>query len=208
MRMKLALVLVAACSGKTPATDDAASTIDGPPMVPCFADPEALPAPHCGQGTCSCCVSCPISGGLCFGSAAGISVGIGQCVASPVAGSLDMMIGSAAFSATQVAGAVVVGYIEVSGTTDTQSLTLALPATPGTYSCSDPSQAMQMTYVDPTGTYRNQAGRARPACTVTVTSVGEVDQRIEGTFSVTMTTGSATLDLTNGAFSVERVPYP
>jgi hypothetical protein len=205
--MKLALVLVAACSGKAASTHDAAST-DGSPMVPCFADPEALPAPHCGQGTCQCCVSCPIFDGLCFGPPAGISLGIGQCVASPVAGSVDMRIGSAAFSATQVAGAVVGGEIEVSGTTDTQALTLVLPAAPGTYSCSDPSQAMQMTYVDPTGTYRNQAGRARPVCTATVTSVGEIGQRIEGTFSVTLTAGSATLELTNGAFSVERVPFP
>jgi hypothetical protein len=207
MRLAVGMVVVAACSGKTPAAHDAASTVDSP-LIPCFADPEALPAPHCGQGQCACCVSCPISDGLCFGEAFKISLGIGECVASPVAGSLDMMIGSAAFSATEVAGAVVDEDIEVSGTTDTQALTLVLPATPGTYSCSDPDQAMQMTYVDPTGTYRNQAGDARPACTATVTSVGAVGQRIEGTFSVTVTAGSTTLDLTSGAFSVERVPFP
>jgi hypothetical protein len=210
MKVVVAVVLVAACSGKSPPTQDTThdASSDSPPIGPCVA-PEALPPPHCGTGAgCSCCASCSISGELCFGAVTSVAVGIGQCVASPVPGSVDMTAGAATFSATRTAAAVVDAYVEVSAQTDTQTLVLAVPGAPGTYSCSDPGSPIEIAFFS-TASYANRPSNgARPACTVTVTSVGAVGERIEGTFSATVTSGTTMLDLTNGVFSVERVAYP
>ena len=99
MKVVVAVVLVAACSGTSPpghSTTDGASS-DGPPIDPCGAlplqaAPEALPPPHCGMGGCTCCTSCSISDGLCFGSVTSLSFGTGQCVASPVPGAVDVRV--------------------------------------------------------------------------------------------------------------------
>lgn len=210
MRVVVAVFLVAACSGTSPSNHiDAASNTDGPPIGPCVASPEALPPPHCGTGAgCSCCTSCSISEGLCFGPAPSVASGIGQCVASPVPGSVDMTVGAATFTATQSAGAVVDSYVEVSAQSATETLVLAVPSTPGTYSCADPGSAIQIAFFSTASYYNRPSNGTRPACAVTVTSVGDVGQAIEGTFSATVVSGSGTLDLTNGTFSVERVAYP
>jgi hypothetical protein len=49
----------------------------------------------------------------------------------------------------------------------------------------------------------------RPACSVTVTAIGEIGERIEGSFVVTLLDSKtqAITEITAGAFSVERVQY-
>lgn len=198
-RMKVAWVVVlVACSSKVATTYTGE---DASPIGPCGALPEALPPPHCGQGSCSCCAGCGLADGLCLGDPSTLSFGIGQCLATPAAGEVT----ASAFASDSVAAAVAGAYVEVSARTATRTLVLALPATPGTYACSDPGTAMQMILFDGGTRHDNTPGAGRPPCTVTVTAVGAIGQRAEGAFDVTFTGG---VELAGGAFSVERVAYP
>jgi hypothetical protein len=119
-----------------------------------------------------------------------------------------MMVDGTAFVADQVAAVVVGAYVEISARSVDQAIVLALPATPGDYSCADTMFAGQIAYYPDAATeFHNRLTQPRPACSASVVAVGSVGARIEGSFSATVT-GTTSLALTNGTFSVERIAFP
>jgi hypothetical protein len=178
----------------------------------------ALPAPRCGEGACSCCGSCDPSRELCFSDDWSVSLGYGHCYGSPAGGSMTATIGQTAFVASEVAAIANGSYFQVTGRlgatpqglADLRQLSIQAPATLGTTDCVA-TPVITVSYAEGETKLLYNAGRSmpRPACTVTVTAIGAVGERIEGTFAVTVLddTTKATLDITNGSFSVERVPY-
>jgi hypothetical protein len=191
----------------TPSDDDSSS---------CGATGGALPAPSCGEGACSCCGSCDPSRELCFSDDWSVSLGYGHCYGSPAGGSMTATVGSTAFVATEVAAIASGAYFQVTGRlgatpADLRQISIQAPATLGTTDCVA-TPVITVSYAEGETKLVYNAGRSmpRPACTVTVTALGAVGERIEGTFAVTVLddTTKATLDITGGTFSVERVPYP
>ena len=187
-------------------------TMDASPDNNCSGGGGGLPAPTCGEGSCGCCVSCSLKNGLCFGTAADFALGIGQCVAAPAAGTFQVTIGASTFVADRVAAIVNGAYLQVSARMTGQSLVLSLPATLGDGSCTSGAYVGSFAYYgDGASEFHNRPTSPRPGCTVNVGKIGNVGERIEGSFSVTVlesSTTPTTLDLTNGTFSVERVPFP
>jgi len=200
-------------SGDDPPADDDASDEDN---SSCGGAGGALPAPICGEGACSCCGSCDPSRELCFTDDWSISLGYGHCRHPGVGGSMTATIGGTDFAATEVAGIASGAYLQVSGLSGApngalRQMSIHAPATLGTTDCTA-TPVIAMSYAEGETSIRYNAGRSmpRPACSLTLTAIGEIGERIEGTFTVTVLDDAtkATLDITAGAFSVERVPYP
>lgn len=168
-----------------------------------------LPTPHCGQGFCSECVGCGVNTSLCFGAASRFSIGSGQCTASPAAGTFEVMVDGVAFVTDQAAAVMDGSYVEIVARSGDQAIALLLPAAPGTYDCGSAAFGGVVTYFRTAAAgFYNRLTMPRPACIVTVTGVGPVGGRIEGSFSATVTGSGASVQLTAGTFSVERVAYP
>jgi hypothetical protein len=194
-------------SDDTPSDDDSSQ---------CGGAGGALPAPYCGEGGCSCCGSCDPSRELCFTDDWSISLGYGHCRSGAVTGSMTATVGATDFAATEVAAIASGAYLQVSGRTGATNATLRqisihAPATLGTTDCVA-TPVIAISYAEGETSIRYNAGRSmpRPACSLTLTAIGEIGERIEGTFTVTVLDDAtkATFDITAGAFSVERVPYP
>ena len=200
----LLAIVAAGCAGPGPAAADAAPTDE------CVGG--GLPAPTCGSGPCSCCVGCSIKAGLCLGTAVQFALGVGQCVAAPAAGSFQVMIGGSAFVADQVAAIVDHAYLQVSARAAGRTVVLLLPNTLGDASCASGGYAGSFVYSpDGASEFRNRPGSPRPVCTVSLVKVGDVGERIEGSFSASVVESSAspaTVELTDGAFSVDRGAFP
>jgi hypothetical protein len=207
--------VLAACAGPPPVSggggggSDGGGSNDPSPEGSCGG---GLPTPTCGQGGCSCCVGCAQRDGLCFDPGWGFTLGVGECVAPPAAGTLQAMVGANAFVATEVAAAVDGAAMEISARTAGQTIAFVVPAAVGDYDCTAPATILSFAYYDATAEYRNRpAVDTRPACTVRVTNVGNVGERIEGSFAVTLALNAptpTTLEITAGMFSVQRVAYP
>jgi hypothetical protein len=211
-RVIAASAVLAACAG-TPVGGGGGGGGDGGD----HSSPEGscgggLPTPTCGEGRCGCCVGCSQRDGLCFDPGWGFAVGIGACVAASTAGTVDAMIGATAFAATESAAVVDGAAMEISARAAERTLAFVVPAAVGDYDCSAAATILSFAYYDATAEYRNRpALDTRPPCTVHVTSVGNVGERIEGSFAVTLARNAptaTTLDITAGTFSVQRVAYP
>jgi hypothetical protein len=179
----------------------------------------ALPAPLCGEGGCSCCGSCDPARELCMTADWSVGFGYGHCRATPADGTMTATVDQTAFVATEVAAIADGAYLQVSGqlgvTTGSlaglRQITIQAPAVLGTTDCVA-SPLIAISYAEGETSIRYNAGRSmpRPACSVTLTAIGEVGARIEGTFTVTVADDAtkATTDITAGTFSVERGVYP
>ena len=211
MRLWFGLLALAACStfGADAPTDapseDTEDTCRG----------GGLPPPTCGSGPCTCCTSCSQADGLCLDPGWGFELGIGRCRAQPAAGSLAMTIGATPFTAIDVAAGVDPrGMMEISARAGAASISFIVPATVGTYDCATSPYVMSLASYDGAGGhYRNRpTNGARPGCTIDITAIGAVGERIDGTFAATLLDQSALggpmLELTAGTFSVERGAYP
>jgi hypothetical protein len=210
----LALCHVAACdvTGVLEGTtnDDPSSEDD-----PCGNASGASPAPSCSEGACSCCGSCDPSRELCFTDDWSSSLGYGHCYGAPAGGTMTATVDGDAFVAAEVAAIASGAYLQVTGRIATTSaelrqISLFLPATLGAADCvstslaggsyahGEASEAWNMPRLDP-----------RPPCSVTLTAIGEVGERIEGTFSMTLLDSATqtTVEITDGTFSVERILY-
>jgi hypothetical protein len=125
-------------------------------------------------------------------------------------------IGSDTFTSDAVA-AIVYGNVEISARAGGRVLALAFPPTPGSYDCAA-GAIIGVGYFQqdadglPVLDYRSWLSGNPTACTVTVQTVGNVGERIDGSFAVTLYNwrladgGAATL-VANGTFSVERGAY-
>jgi hypothetical protein len=185
------------------------STTDDPSPGSCSGG--GLPTPTCGKGECGCCVGCSLKDGLCFGTGWRFVLGVGQCVAPPAAGTLQVDIGTSRFVAEQVAAIVDDAYLEISARVADRTLVLQLPAVLGDGSCATSTYLGEFAYYQGALELRNRpALPTRPDCTVSLTKVGNVGERIEGSFSATVATsaGPTTITLSNGTFSVERTAFP
>ena len=207
-RAWLFLVAIGACGGNgLPAHGDPPDAV----ADKCSGPGEGIPPPHCGEGPCSCCVSCGVGRGLCFGSAAQFTFGVGSCIAAPGAGTLTATVGGAAFVADHVAAVVTGAYVQVSALAGNRELVAMLPATIGTAACAASDYAGAFAYyqdIEGFGVeFHNRPTQPRSACTVKLTKVGGLGDRIEGSFSVTVD-GNTSLDVSNATFSVERVAFP
>jgi hypothetical protein len=123
------------------------------------------------------------------------------------------MVGASRFVAERVAAIGYGAYVEVSARSADQTLVLLLPSTLGDSSCAADGYPGSFAYYqgDATEFHNRPAPPARPGCTVSLVTVGNVGERIEGSFSATVLASSLTptaLQLTNGTFSVERVAFP
>lgn len=179
----------------------------------------ALPPPMCGEGGCSCCGSCDPARELCMTADWSIGFGYGHCYAGPAEGTLTATVGGTAFVAMEVAAIADGAYLQISGrlgvTTGSlanlRQITSQAPAVVGTTDCVA-SPVIAISYAEGERSIRYNAGRSmpRPACSLTLTAIGEVGQRIEGTFAVTVVDDAtpAMTDVTGGVFSVERGIYP
>lgn len=179
----------------------------------------ALPAPSCGAGTCSCCGSCDPARELCMTADWSIGLGYGHCYAAPAAGSLSASVDGTSFVATEVAAIADGAYLQVSGRIGTpgaplRQVTIQGPAVLGTTDCVA-TPLIAISYAEGETEIAHNAARLmpRPPCSLTVTAVGEIGGRIEGSFAVTLLElapqgTQGTVEITAGTFSVERVPYP
>lgn len=199
------VVFVAACTTGSVRGSDATSSPEqdqnpGP-------GPEALPPPHCGEGLCNACAGCGVGAGLCFGSQPWFALGVGTCVADSAAASITLTANGAAVALTEAAAAAPDAYVEISARSADHTLTFEVPATLGDATCSA-SYLGGFYYVDGGTIYQNRSVSTRGPCTVSLTTIGAVGERIEGSFTATVTAASgATVDLA-GTFSVTRVSYP
>lgn len=204
-RAWLFLVAIGACGG-----NGLPSHGDPPDAVAdkCSGPGEGIPPPHCGEGPCSCCVGCGVGQGLCFGTASQFTFGVGSCIAAPGAGTLTATVGGAAFVADHVAAVVTGSYVQVSAVAGNRELVAMLPATIGTAACAASDYAGAFAYYQDIGVeFHNRPTQPRSACTVKLTKIGNLGDRIEGSFSVTVD-GNTSLDVGNATFSVERVAFP
>lgn len=180
-----------------------------------------LPPPPCGEGPCPCCVGCSVSKELCFAGGWEFEMGFGTCRSSPVDGSFDALIDGEPFVASDVAAIGTEGYVQINGrvvsAVDARQVSIQLPAQLGTFDCTGQSLAAFAYTVTSsassalvTDAWNQLRLSPRPACSYTLTAIGEVGERIEGTFAVTLVdrASSSQLELTAGTFSVERVPFP
>jgi hypothetical protein len=190
----------------TPSDDDS-SSCDGE---------GALPPPNCGEGACSCCGSCDVSRELCMTTDWSIGFGYGHCYPPRAKGSMAATIGVSPFVATEVAAVSNGSYIHVIGRIETtpdtlRQISIQSVATLGTTDCVA-TPVIEISYAEGETRISNNAPRLvpRPPCSVTLTSIGAVGERIEGSFSVTLLDRApqGTVDITGGTFSVERVAYP
>jgi hypothetical protein len=196
----LVLVPVLGCSGSGAVAPDASD-----PGGSCGG----LPPPACGQGTCACCVGCSRRDQLCFGDPGFFELGTGSCVAPGTQGTLQVTIAANAFAATQSGATISGADLEIVARNADQTVAMLAPATPGTYSCADASVVLSFAYYSASQEAHNRPTSPRPACTVTVQSVGNVGDQVTGTFSATLSDGAGNpIDLANGMFSVPRLPYP
>jgi hypothetical protein len=204
------LVIACAC-----ACGGSSGTIDAPgfPIDDAFGPGPGggLPPPACGAGACSDCAGCSVRNELCFGSAF-FAWGDGECTATGQPGSFQVDVAGALEVATETAAVVDGAQIEIAARSANDQFTVVLPAIPGNYNCTDPNFTGGFGYyTDPTSEFHNNALAARPPCTATVTMVGDVGGRIVGTFSATIVESAAmpaTIQLTNGTFSVTRIAFP
>lgn len=121
---------------------------------------------------------------------------------------LSATIGGAAFVADRVAAVVTGSYVQVSAIAGNRELVAMLPATIGTASCAASDYAGTFAYYQDIGVeFHNRVTTPRSACTVKLTKIGNLGERIEGSFSVTVD-GNTPLDVSNATFSVERVAFP
>jgi hypothetical protein len=216
---------------------DIAGVVDGTDEPPDDEDTSVetcagvSPAPYCGEGACSCCGSCDPRRELCFAAGWQLELGYGRCYSLPVAGSLTAMVGGVAFTANEVAAVASEGYMQIDGriesrlpVTDPQApidyeatqLTLQLPAQLGTFDCTDTSFALfaytQFDTIDgdQVEAWNQLSQMPRPPCSFSITAIGAVGERIEGTFAVTLVdrNTSTAVDIVDGTFSVERVLFP
>jgi hypothetical protein len=210
------LVLVGGC--------DVAGALGGGPSDDTSSDDDssecggASPAPSCDQGGCSCCGSCDPARELCFTADWSSSLGYGHCYGYPAGGTMTASIGQDAFVATDMAAIASGAYLQVTGRLGATSegwaslrqITIHAPAMLGTTDCVA-TPVIAISYAEGPTRIAYNAGRSmpRPACSITLTAIGEVGERIEGTFSVTVLDDATTntVDITAGAFSVERVLY-
>jgi len=172
-----------------------------------------LPAPTCGEASCGGTAGCSVKAGLCFGTAAQFALGVGQCVATPAAGTFEVMVGATKVVAAQVAAVDNGAYVQISARMTDQTIVLLLPANLGDDSCASSAYLGSFAYYQNGGSeFRNRpVSPARPSCTVSLVKIGNVGERIEGSFSAMVlesSTNPTALDLTNGTFSVERVAFP
>lgn len=199
--MLLVVALCGGCSGATP-------TADGPGDGS-VGGGGGLPTPRCGQGFCGNCVGCGVSSSLCFGQASWFTLGSGHCTASPAAGTFDVSVDGTAFATEQVAGVVDGAYVEIVARSGERTIALLLPSAPGTYDCASSAFGGVVSYFETVNRgFFNRITSPRPACSVTITSVGPVGGRIEGSFSAMVTGPAATVQLGAGTFNVERVAFP
>jgi hypothetical protein len=170
-----------------------------------------LPTPSCAEQTaCSECVGCAAWDFACFGweGVANLNAA-GRCVATPTDGMVETS-GGVAFVAEQAVAVVDGSYLAVSAHAGDAVVVLFAPATVGDHDCSSATSLAAIAYfanVDgiPGTDFRSAA---TSSCTLTVASVGDVGQRIEGSFSATLAdwhASGATLQLA-GSFSVIRAP--
>lgn len=193
----------------TPSDDDSSSCGAG----------GALPAPMCGEGSCSCCGSCDPARELCMTADWSVSLGYGHCYAAPAQGSLSAAVDGTSFVATEVAAIANGAYLQVTGRIGTpgaplRQISIQAPAVLGTTDCVA-TPTIAITYAEGDTDLADNAVRLmpRPPCSVTVTAIGEAGERIAGSFAVTLLERApqgtqGTIELTAGTFSVERVPYP
>jgi hypothetical protein len=179
----------------------------------------ALPPPSCGAGACSCCGSCDVSRELCMTADWSIGFGYGHCYAAPAQGSMTASVRGTTFVAMETAAIANGTYLQVSGRIETpgaplRQITIQAPAALGTTDCVA-SPLIAISYAEGEIDIAHNEARLmpRPPCSLTLTAIGELGERIEGSFSVTLlehapqdTQGA--VEITAGTFSVERVPYP
>ena len=187
-----------------------------PPPDPADESGGGLPTASCAQGPCSACVGCAVWEFGCFGWAGYTNLNsAGYCVASPAQGTLQATVGGVDFVAAQAVAVVDSGNIAISARAGDELVVLFAPATAGVHDCASQLSSGALAYfavgeIGPTRDFRSPRQDAPvPSCSVTVTTVGEIGQRIEGSFAATLfehnLASQASLDVANGTFSVERV---
>ena len=150
-----------------------------------------------------------MSSSLCFGEVGWFTLGSGQCTAAPVAGAFDVSVDGTGFATEQVAGVVDGSYVEIVARSGERTIALLLPSAPGTYDCASTGFGGVVSYFETTTRgFFNRITSPRPACTVTITSVGPVGGRIVGSFSATVAGTAASVQLGAGTFNVERAAFP
>lgn len=90
-----------------------------------------------------------------------------------------------------------------SAPTPLPSISIEFPGAAGTTGTFTEVAGAAVSYIDDTGKFFITTGPGT-GCTVDVTAYGPVSDLIEGTFSATVSDGSTTCSITNGAFSVVR----
>lgn len=187
------------------------------PMGPSMSDDASgggLPAPRCGT-PCDApgqCVGCGYSSHLCFGEVAQFTLGTGSCTADGASGTetaaLALDVDTVMVTGDRAGAAVVGGSLELVIHAGQHRLSILAPAVPGTYACeSSPTVVVQ--YTSPAGERAaNRPVAGRLPCSVTLTAVGELGARVEGSLSVQVPTTTGTVALSAAAFSVARVPSP
>ncbi len=197
----VACALVLGCAGHSPPATpapDAASELQCEVSAPA----------RCGAGPCQCCAACSLKTDLCLGNNVQFTFDAGTCIAAPATGSFAVTIAGATFDATAAAGGVDGAYLELVAHAGDQTVALLVPSAPGDYSCASFDVTGISYFQGDTLALHNRPGSPRPACAVSVQSVGAVGQVLSGTFSATVTDGTTTLDLTGGVFNLTRSPYP
>jgi hypothetical protein len=186
------------------------------------SDPESepgggLPTPRCGEGACSECVGCGVSRFGCFGWAGTANLNSpGRCLAESTSGTLEATIGGVAFASREAVAIVDHGRIAVSAQAGDPLVVLFAPAQIGNHDCASSSAAIAyfaQREIQPAVDFRSVVPGAPPvACTLTVTRIGDVGQRIEGAFTATLldwratTLPRPTLSI-EGTFQIERGPF-
>lgn len=196
-----------------------ACTVDAAAPDGSTADPDppgggGLPTPACGTPCESSgqCVGCSYSSHLCFGDTAFFSLGTGSCTADGATGAdaaeLSLDIDGTAITADRAAASIAGSTLELVAHAGQHRVSILAPAAPGTYACAD-SLAVIVQYTSPAGERAaNRPVAGRLPCSITITSIGAVGERVVGSLSAQVPTTNGTVQLSALTFSVVRVPSP
>lgn len=187
------------------------------PTGPSSADDESgggLPTPHCGTAceTTGACVGCGYSSHLCFGDVGWFTLGNGSCTADGTTGTdraqLPLAIDGTSINADRAGASISGAYVELVAHAGQHRISVLVPSAPGTYDCAVTSPVV-VQYTSPTGERSaNRPVAGRLPCSITITAVGAVGERVEGALSAQVPTTTGTVTLDAATFSVVRVPSP
>jgi hypothetical protein len=185
---------------------------------PSTADDESggggLPTPSCGTPCDSPgqCVGCGYSSHLCFGDVALFSLGTGSCTADGAPGTdaatFSLDVDGVMIAADRAGAAVLATSLELVVHAGQHRLSILAPAAPGTYDCAT-SLAVVVQYTSPSGERAaNRPVAGRLPCSIAITSIGAIGERVEGSLSAQVPTTAGTVQLSASSFAVVRVPSP